>query len=270
MEYRDIANSQSSPSPLLSLTTTHPDPEMKTRRNTKKSLPAHNTGFTGLFAENAAELGLANLGSDPAPPPEEGEESDDDASASSAEASDENSEDYSVGDRGEPLPKLWKRWGDDDSSCSSDTSWTAELDDDMLSGSETDWSAESVDEVPPSSVGEGERLPKRSRRQNTQESLNIGGEGVPGEVSISNKEGGGSKVSGTSDVEAQKQNTASSPTEPSSSASKAGLVNQGAGKGMVQRRQQIHQADHLAAEILQNLLCPGVGQWRTSTCYKIR
>ena len=75
---------------------------MKTRRNTTKSLPAQNTEFAGLFADNAAELGLANLGSDPAPPPEEGEESDDDASASSAEASNENSEDYSAGDHGEP------------------------------------------------------------------------------------------------------------------------------------------------------------------------
>ena len=92
----------------------------------------------------------------------------------------------------------------------------------MLSGSETDWSAKSVDEVPPSSVGKGERPPKRSRRQNTQESLKIGGEGVPDEVNVSNKEGGGSKASGTLDVEAQKQNTASSPTEPTSSASKAG------------------------------------------------
>ena len=65
---------------------------------------------------------------------------------------------------------IWNRWGDDDSSCSSDTTWDGceEVD----SGSETDWTADEEAEevpqlIPQLVVRGGGRRSKRQRRDGT-------------------------------------------------------------------------------------------------------
>ena len=73
---------------------------MMTRGGTKKSLAAQNISFPGLFDENAPDLGLANLSSAPSPPSASDSETEDDATANTEEYSDNNSDEFSVGEGG--------------------------------------------------------------------------------------------------------------------------------------------------------------------------
>lgn len=73
---------------------------MKTRGGRNKSLPAQNISFPSLFDEDAPELGLANLSSAPSPPSASDSETEDDVSVTTEEYSDNNSEDFSVGEGG--------------------------------------------------------------------------------------------------------------------------------------------------------------------------
>ena len=79
-------------------------------------------------------------------------------------------------ERGGVLQSIWNRWGDDDSSCSSDPTWDGCEEAD--SGSETDWTADEEAEevpqlIPQLVVRGGGRRSKRQRRDGTPANGNV-------------------------------------------------------------------------------------------------
>ena len=74
------------------------------------------------------------------------------------------------------MQSIWNRWGGDDSSCSSDTTWDGCEEADF--GSETDWTADEEAEevpqlIPQLVVRGGGRRSKRQQRDGTAANGNV-------------------------------------------------------------------------------------------------